>query len=179
MSAEILREIDELRQRLYELTRRVAASMPAEGLPEGDLDLVVVRVGERRAAFLCRDLDEVVPMARLATIPESAAWVAGVLNLRGAMLPVLDVLARCEGQGRRASVDDLILVASAQGRRVGLIVQEIVAVRTVAGGQLRSVTSDVPFAPYLLGLIGLEAEPLAVWSLGRLVATSDLPEDVV
>jgi chemotaxis signal transduction protein len=178
MSDEILQEIDELKKRLYELTRRVAASIPKEELPEGDLDLVVVRVGERRAAFLCRDLDEVVPMARLAAIPESAAWVAGVLNLRGAMLPVLDVLARCEGRSREPDVDDFILVASAQGRRVGLVVQEILAVRTVPAGQLRSVTGDVPFGPYLLGLIGLEAEPLALWSLGRLVDTSDLPEDV-
>jgi hypothetical protein len=61
---------------------------------------------------------------------------------------------------------------------VGLVVQEILAVRTVPAGQLRSVTGDVPFGPYLLGLIGLEAEPLALWSLGRLVDTSDLPEDV-
>jgi len=174
---DVLREIDELQRRLYELKKQVAGRAHTEELPDGDLTVLIARVGEERVAFLARSLDEVVPMARLTPMPESPSWVAGVLNLRGRMVPVIDVLARSRRGARRQEVEDLIVICRVDERPVGLVVQEIVDVRIVDRRRLEPPPQDVPFAPYLLGLLKMEGAPGLLLSIRRLAATSDLPEE--
>lgn len=174
---DVLREIDELQHRLYELKKQVAGRAHAEEVPDGDLTVLITRVGEDRVAFLDRSLDEVVPMARLTPMPESPPWVAGVLNLRGRMVPILDVLARSRRRARTREVDEFIVIGRVDERPVGLVVQDIVDVRTVERRLLEPPPQDVPFAPYLLGLLKIEGAPALLLSIRRLAATSDLPEE--
>jgi purine-binding chemotaxis protein CheW len=115
---------------------RAAASGPG-AVPAVD-DLVVVRVAGHAYGIPVRAVVEVTRMVALAPLPGAPAWVAGVLDLRGVAVPVVD-LARRLGRLPRAPVADRrIVVAGDPADPVGLIVDEVTGVAPagppVAGG---------------------------------------------
>lgn len=91
---------------------------------------MIVRVGEERYAFPIRQVREVVGTPSLTFVPRSPAHVAGVMNLRGQVLPVVDLRAHLNlrgGVGRERKV----VVADWNGEAVGFLVDEVEAVGEV------------------------------------------------
>ena len=52
---------------------------------------VLLRLGASRYAIPLRDVAEVAPVPPVTRLPGSPAWLPGVANWRGRMLPVLDL----------------------------------------------------------------------------------------
>jgi chemotaxis signal transduction protein len=52
---------------------------------------VVLRLGAARYVVALEDVAEVVPLAPLTRVPNAPAWLAGVANWRGRLLPVVDL----------------------------------------------------------------------------------------
>ena len=66
------------------------AQPPAEG--EGLL--LVVRIGSVEYAVPAAEVERILPMAALTALPETATDIAGLLDLHGEVLPVVDPRAR-------------------------------------------------------------------------------------
>lgn len=60
----------------------------SHGGPSGG---VVLRLGAARYVVALEDVAEVVPLAPLTRVPNAPAWLAGVANWRGRVLPVVDL----------------------------------------------------------------------------------------
>ena len=84
--------------------------------------LVTFRIGQRDYATRLGDVREVVRLQGLADLPGMAAPLAGVLDLRGTALPVLDL--RPSGGGR----GDVLVVAREGAEPVGVAVDRVRAV---------------------------------------------------
>ena len=99
-----------------------AAEPPADRTP----GFVLFRLAERIYATRLSEVREVVRLTELAALPGMASPLAGVLDLRGRSLPVLDV--RPAGPGRLAG-DVLVLGARATvAEPVGFAVDAVTAV---------------------------------------------------
>jgi chemotaxis signal transduction protein len=85
--------------------------------------LVTFRLGEREYATPLTAVREVVRLEGLADLPGMAPPLAGVVSLRGAALPVLDLRPAASGRG-----DVLVLEAGADGAPVGVAVDAVRAV---------------------------------------------------
>lgn len=169
-------ELEALEKQLLELRRRVdGGNAPAALEPRRDVmfaELLVCRVGERRVAFPLNVVREIVPIVRLTPLPETPAWVKGVLNLRGMSLPVLDLTSRLEGTENEAALSDLIVVCHSEGRWVGLLVPEVFDVVSLESETLDAASGDIPHAPYLLGVVTVEDIQTLVFSVPRLLDLS-------
>lgn len=75
---------------------------------------------------------EVLRMAALARIPEAPGWLAGMLNLRGQVIPVIDLRARLGLPARPVGLETPIIVAHAGMRSVGFIADEVSGVLTLS-----------------------------------------------
>lgn len=86
---------------------------------------VVFRVAEQEYALGVDQVVEVLRMASLTPVAESPAGFAGILNLRGQAVPVLDLVARLAGLRKPADPDQAIVIVGHQGRLVGLVVDAV------------------------------------------------------
>ena len=100
---------------------------------------VTFALGEREFAAPLDDVREVVRLSKLATVPGMRPPLAGLLDLRGTPLPVLDV----RGETDRAG-GDVLVVDDGAGGRVGVAVD---MVHTVLRGE--EVGEPVPAPPAL------------------------------
>lgn len=174
------REIAELRERLYELELRAAGlTDTSDDVFAGERDMLLVQVGTTRGAFEVSAVDEVVPAAALSPLPESQPWILGLLNLRAEVIPVLDVSARVARRHRVLELDDRIVIVKHRGRRVGLVVQAVFGVETLTlvadGDDVQRLAKGIAVAPYLAAVVPDDAGLIAVFSVAKLVASSQVP----
>src|SRR5215216_2381067 len=84
--------------------------------------MVIFKVGSEEFALDIMDLKEVVVMRSITAVPETGSFVEGVMNLRGSLVPVLDLRKRLRAVGEGEAQDRRIIVSNLEGRLVGLIV---------------------------------------------------------
>ena len=109
-------------------------------------DLVVVRAGGHAYGMPVGAVVEVTRMVALSPLPDAAPWVAGVLDLRGVPVPVVDLAARLGRAPAAPILDRRIVIAGdpsgGDGGLVGLVVDDVTGVApagpTVGGGSSAS-----------------------------------------
>lgn len=103
---------------------RSGAAAPAERL-------LVVRVEDSEYALHLDGVREILRMVALSELPDAPAWIAGALNLRGVVIPVVDLRARLGLPPVTAGLRTPIVVAEREAGPVGLIADEVVELLTV------------------------------------------------
>ena len=71
------------------------------------------------------DVVQIVGMQRITEIPDYPAYARGVINLRGAIIPVIDVRMRLGRAQAEYSERTCVIVSSIGGRFFGFIVDEV------------------------------------------------------
>jgi purine-binding chemotaxis protein CheW len=114
--------------RLNERARRLAEVPPSADASRA-IEVLVCRLGVEEFALELRLLHGVYPATGLTRVPCTPPFVAGLLNLRGEILTVLDlaVALGLTGYDQRE-----VLLAETPQVRVGLLVDEVLGVRRIA-----------------------------------------------
>lgn len=73
-------------------------------------------------------VNEIIVMQEIAQIPESEDYIKGLINLRGKIIPVMDVRIRFKQEPIEYNDRTCIIVINVKGTVVGLIVEKIAEV---------------------------------------------------
>lgn len=87
-------------------------------------------------ALAVSDVVEALSMVALAYVPGAPRWLIGMLNLRGQVLPVLDLRLRLGFPARACGLDTPIIVVRTRDRLAGLIVDEVSEVVSLSANAL-------------------------------------------
>jgi purine-binding chemotaxis protein CheW len=138
----------------------LARSKRHDDATDGFLELLEFRLATERYAVEMTHVQEVQPLRDLTPLPGVPAFIPGIVNVRGRILPVLDLKKFFDlpEQG----LTDLHRIILVQGRDVelGLLADTIVGIRRLAPGRLQ---------PSLSTLTGIRADFLKGVSDERLV----------
>jgi chemotaxis signal transduction protein len=166
--------LNELRARLAMVERLVTPQQELEPLTSaGDITVLLVQVRGIDAAIPLQTVQEVVPFAWLTPIPEAPPWMAGLLDLGGKMLGVLDVSARIANESHSPRAEDFIVICEFAGRSVGLCVSAVTDVVSFPSSAVAPPPRDIPYAPYLLGTISQGTSPILLLSANVLLHGSE------
>ncbi len=139
LSADHLFDDDTMRRVLAAAPIRdeaMAATSGTEG--SGAERLVVFDLGGESYALPIAAVDEVVRLPDVLTrVPRAPAFVEGVMNLRGTVVPVVDATRRFGAAPAPAGRRRRVLVVTVGGLKAGLIVDGVSEVLSVAPGDLR------------------------------------------
>lgn len=142
------------------------SALPPSGVPSGPAEVPVqlcaFRVGDQEYAVDLMRVEEVLRPPAVTPLPRAPSVVEGVVHLRGAVVPVVD-LRRCLGSpvperpGRR----ERLLVCLLGQRRVALRVDAALEVMRVARAALRPAPplSTEAGAPFVVGVCGAPERP--------------------
>jgi purine-binding chemotaxis protein CheW len=87
--------------------------------------LVVFELDDREFALPIEDIAEIVPMVLITPVPEVPPWVEGVVNLRGRVIPVIDLRTRLGIEPRPHELNTPILIAEQGTKKLGLIADAV------------------------------------------------------
>jgi purine-binding chemotaxis protein CheW len=114
---------------------------------------------------------EIRGWAEITHLPKQPEYVRGVLNLRGAIVPIIDLRCRF-GQGlTETSPLHIVIIVQIGGRQVGLIGDRVLDIVSVEASQIQPVprTAQGTSSDFLAGLVTIDKTMIALISLGELI----------
>ncbi len=113
------------------------------------------------------------PVTRLPRVPD---YVAGVVNLRGAVLPVIDLAARLGWAPTEATPRNPIIVIEHLGQMRGLIVHDVADIVSIETGSLQQpdAMGHETITHFIEGIAPLGDDMVMVLDLARLMADEPL-----
>lgn len=158
---------------LRELDRRGRLHRP--GLPE-DEELaeswfgIGFRLGGRRYLVAMGEVAEILTCPTTCRVPNARPWVRGVANVRGNLLPVMDLSGYLDRGGVNLTRLSRVLVIPLHDVMTGLLVDEVLGMRRFAIDAWRAAAPDDAdaAAPYLVGLWNGEDGDWPQFSMPRL-----------
>lgn len=99
------------------------------------MQFLIFHLGEDRYGLPTRDVLRVLPLMELSRLPGAPGFVAGLMNLHGQAVPVLDLCRLACGRDCAAQFDTRIVLVSypAGGgtRPLGLVAERVSGIRTL------------------------------------------------
>lgn len=113
------------------------------------------------------------PVTRLPNVPD---YVAGVVNLRGAVLPVMDLSMRLGWQATEATPRNPIIVTEFAGQSRGLIVHDVSDIVSIASDTIQKPdgAAQDQIVGFLEGVAPLGDDMVMVLDLATLMAGDEL-----
>jgi purine-binding chemotaxis protein CheW len=117
---------------------------------------------------------EIIRQVEARPLPAAPAWMQGLIDYRGQVVPVLDLGVRLGRAVKRDEAARIIVYEERGGRSWGLLVDSVSAVVQVGRDQLENESSA--WAPkgiatrWLAGLARLDGKPVALLNLDEILA---------
>ena len=97
---------------------------------------------------------EIIRVSTITRIPESPAHVRGVVNLRGRVLPVVDMRKQLGFEALQPTSKARLLVVEAAGRAFALLVDRISRILKLSSAEIALATGDAPSTLVGTSLLG-------------------------
>lgn len=130
--------------------------------------LVVFKIGAEEFAADIMLTKEVVLMREITPVPGTETYVEGVMNLRGTLVPVLDLRKRLRARPTAVPAEHRIIIVQLEGKSAGLIVD--------GASEVIRVTDDlIEPVPDLISELGADYIEGVVNLKGRFITLINLP----
>ena len=144
----------------------------ADGESVRTRQLVCFTIGNEIYGIEIRTVREIRAWSATTPLPNAPDFVRGVTNLRGTVVPILDLRARF-GRGQTEPTKAHVVIVVAIGSRVvGILVDTVSDILTVAETEIRPVPDigGAEVQEYLDGLITHGDQMIALVAADRIVA---------
>jgi len=137
-----------------------------------EFQVVVCRLGDESYGLDIGSVYEIIRFQECTAVPAAPRFVDGVINLRGRIIPVVDLASRF-GLPRSATTGSTrIIVAGTDGMRVGLVVDAVTEVLMVSEDAVEPTPPVVSGgdSAYIRGIAKLGDQLVILLDLGALFA---------
>ena len=155
------------------------AGARSEGKDGGGSDdlcqFVTCRIAQEEFALDVLSVQEINRMVEVTRVPKAPYFVEGVINLRGRIIPVLDLRRRFGLPAAERTDHSRIMVVLLRNRMVGLIVDEVVEVLRIPKSTIEPppTVGSSAGSEFTQGVGRIEDRLLIVLDLNRLLLPSE------
>lgn len=163
----------EEQKRILKTRAQALARKPVTQTDEAMIDVLVFSLATEHYGIETAWVREVVPFKDLTPVPCTPAFYAGIVNVRGRMIAVLDLKQFFDLPGNGLHDLHKIIILHSTDMDVGLLADDVDAVRSVPVSQLQDSLPTLTGlrAEYLKGVTG---ERLVVLDAAKLLADKKL-----
>ena len=135
---------------------------------------VAFDVGGTRYCLPIAEVRQIVRHENLTEVPQAPGFVEGVINLRGEVIPVINMRERLRATGGEEPRKSRVIIVTVGDRLYGLHVDDVREIVDVPEDSLTTGGLDVldPSSPYVRGIARVGEQLLIVINLGALLAGS-------
>ncbi|MBQ8246780.1 MAG: chemotaxis protein CheW [Lachnospiraceae bacterium] len=133
---------------------------------------IKIKMGEEMFGIDIKYIDNIVRMQHITRVPKVPAYIKGVINLRGEVIPVFNLRLKMGMEEVEETKKFRIIIIKMDGNSVGLIVDEVREVITLQNDLTEKVYRDPnePTQNFLLG-VGKDGDNLiSLLDLNEVVA---------
>jgi purine-binding chemotaxis protein CheW len=136
--------------------------------------LISFAIGDDQYGVDIMAVREIKGWSQITHLPRQPEYMRGVLNLRGVMVPIIDLRCRF-GQGlTEATALHIVIVVQIGARHVGMLADRVLDIVSFDASQIQPVprVAETTRADFLSGLLTIESGMIALIDLTHLLPAS-------
>jgi purine-binding chemotaxis protein CheW len=131
-----------------------ASQSPTDGNAMAEEQFIIFRLGHQEYGLPIAAVDEIArPPDRVTRLPKAPAFIDGVMNLRGSVVPIVDLRRRFELTSTEPGSAQRILVLAVAGVRTGFMVDGVSEVIKVPAAAIHPAPELSPEQIRLIGRV--------------------------
>ncbi|MBI4595680.1 MAG: purine-binding chemotaxis protein CheW [Candidatus Tectomicrobia bacterium] len=137
------------------------------------MHLVAFFLEDQRYALPLHSVERVVSAVEISPLPKAPEIVLGLINMRGKIVPVLDMRRRFHLPEREPRLQDHFIVARTSNRTVVLPVDSVGGVIEIFDQEVTEATKILPSLEYIQGVVKLGEGMLLIHDLERFLSLEE------
>lgn len=152
---------------------RGAASVSGEMTVQ---EYLIFRLGQEEYGIEILNVQEIRGCDKVTRVPNAPQFLIGVTNLRGVIVPIVDLRVRFNLPVSADDQDTVVIVLNLNARIIGIVVDGVADVLSLKSEQIKP-TPDISAAlssRYLLGLGVIEQRMMILVNIEKLLSREEL-----
>lgn len=153
-------------------------ALELSGASSSELQLVTFNLGKEEFAVPILQIQEINRLVEITRVPKSPDFVEGVINLRGKVIPIIDLRKRFSLPQAELGKYSRVVVINMDGRMVGLIVDSVSEVLRLSEEAVEPAPPIVAGidSEYIKGLGKIEGRLLILLDLNKILSKEEKSE---
>jgi purine-binding chemotaxis protein CheW len=141
----------------------------------GETQLVVFDLASEYYGVDIGDVREIIRMQNVTRVPGTPGYMEGVTNLRGKVVPVVDLRKRLELKVKQQTKESRIVVVDIGGKDVGVIVDGVTEVLRIPVASIEPPSQMIANSDsaYIRGIAKLGDKLVILLELDKVLASAD------
>lgn len=145
-------------------------------ISNGERELIAFRIGDQEFCVNIMSVREIRGWTQATPLPHAPSYMIGVINLRGAVLPIVDLSARLGMKIAEPTARHVIIVTQVGAKVVGMLVDAVSDILTVTDAIIQptpEIASDQERG-FAKGILAIEKRMICLIELEAI-----FPEDMI
>lgn len=122
-------------------------------------------------------VNEIIKMLKIVSLPNSVSFIEGIINLRGKVVPVVDLKKRFGLPKKEYTDDTRILVVDIEGHLAGFIVDEVLEVASINDDSIEPAPRAlIPEAPFIEGIAKFNEKLVIIINAAKIFSLEEKQE---
>lgn len=141
-----------------------------------NLQLVVFSIGKEYYGVGIETVHEIVRVPDITEVPDAPVFLEGVINLRGRIVPVVDLRKRLRLPAADRTKSSRVLITEHGGRTIGLMVDAVAEVLKLAPESVEAPPEMISSVgiDYITGVAKVDGKLIVLLELGKVLNTEDM-----
>ena len=137
--------------------------------------LVVFNLADEDYGVDIGTVREIIQMQAITKVPEAPHFTEGVINLRGSVIPVVDLRKRFRLEEAERDKDSRIVVVTSGGEDIGIVVDSVAEVLRISSDSIEPASSIITTtnSEYLLGIVKLQNKMVILLDTDRVISCEE------
>lgn len=139
--------------------------------PESSIQLVSFRLAEEEYGIEINKVREIILVGEITEVPQTPAYVNGLINLRSSVIPIVDLKLRFGLPEAPLTDETRIVVVNVRGKTIGIIVDAVSEVLRITQSEISAPPPTVAGLgqEYLTGLANLSDRLLILLDIEKIL----------
>jgi purine-binding chemotaxis protein CheW len=118
---------------------------------------------------------EIIPIQKIVSVPRAPDFVEGIINLRGRVIPVLDLRKHFGFEKKMGDPNQRIVLVEAGSESIGVIVDSVSSVLRIPDDSVEPPASVIvgPEIEYIYGIAKVDGDLIVLLDLTRIISDAE------
>lgn len=133
---------------------------------QDDIDQIIVfTLDHFLYALPVNSVLRVIHIVEIRPLPKAPDIISGVINVKGQIIPVIDIRKRFGFPSRELDLEDQLILVDTGKRQVALWVDKVIEIQHISSRQYVDSKATIPFADYIKGVVKIMNELILIYDL--------------
>jgi purine-binding chemotaxis protein CheW len=135
--------------------------------------IVVFTLDELSYGLPLLNVVKVIHALEIRQLPDAPSVIAGIINVKGKIIPVADIRKRLGLNSRETDPDDRLIIAGTGKTEVAIPVDSVTGIRDLATQKLSGSVDMMPFAGHISGIAKADDGLILIYNLEEFLSADD------